>query len=250
MSTGRAGVRLGQVFHGSRGAVVDEAGIAPLHPGALGLARVEHGPVPAVQHREHALYVEVAQPAVEGGGTHVLVLGHGDPHRIALRDPVQRGAPALERLLPAHAEQRVMQHDDVVGVGADPAGDAVPGVPVEDVVRRQRVLEKAQVLRRRRPHRLGLGVQVEHEPVTRRRVDGGAGPRGAAPPHPRGGRRLDRRHHAVASRSAWRSTQASMRSRFALVHSTVRRSPSSRPTAASKPSSWRDFAVLPKRRPA
>ena len=184
------GVGTGELLYRTGRAIVDEAGVRALYAGALRLARVQHGPVASVEHREHAVHVELAEPLVERGCTHVLVLRHRDPDRVALGDPVQRGAPALERLVPAHAEHRVVQHHDVVRVGADPSGNAVPGVPVEDVVRRQRVLEKAKVLRRRRPHGLCLGVKVEHEPVTRRRVHRGTCPRSTAPPHARGGSRL------------------------------------------------------------
>src|SRR6266571_1110092 len=42
----------------------------------------------------------------------------------------------------------------------------------------------------------------------------------------------------------------SITSRLALVHSTVRPTPSSSRVPASKPSFWRDFRVLPTRRPA
>ena len=45
-------------------AIVDEAGVTAFHAGAPRLVRIQHRPVAAVQHREDALHVEVAQPLV------------------------------------------------------------------------------------------------------------------------------------------------------------------------------------------
>src|SRR5438034_11643896 len=113
------------------------------------------------EHGADDRHTEVVEPAIEGLGMPVLVLGKGDLQAVKLAEPVAPATPLFEPDAPAHAEESRVEEHGVEAQAAQPGGHSVDGVVGQDLAAPGGAAESLEVLLRGQPDR----------PRPRRRMD-------------------------------------------------------------------------------